>query len=364
MTHIAEHLQELTALSHEFGTPDYVRGGGGNSSCKDTASLWIKPSGRTLAEMTPDSFVKLHRTGIQRLFHEAPPPDPQQRENWVKDVLGAAVKADSTPGRPSVETALHEAFHAVFVLHTHPALVNGMTCAADGENVCARLFPDALWIPYVNPGYTLSTEARRLLTQYEDEHGSQPELVFVQNHGLFVAADAPERMRECHNHAMDTLKQAYAERSANTELEIAHCPSSEKRNRIHCLLQETIGPESAAHVAVQGFFTPPGGPLTPDHIVYAGSYALEAEPTAEAVQTFRERHGYPPRIIVTADGVYATGATRTQAELALALAEDGALVEQLCGAFGGAAYLSTEHRAFIESWEVEKYRQQIAADSG
>lgn len=41
-------LQTITALSHEFGTADYVKGGGGNTSCKDETTLWVKPSGTTL----------------------------------------------------------------------------------------------------------------------------------------------------------------------------------------------------------------------------------------------------------------------------------------------------------------------------
>ena len=42
-------LEIITALSHEFGTPDFVIGGGGNTSFKNAETLWVKPSGTTLA---------------------------------------------------------------------------------------------------------------------------------------------------------------------------------------------------------------------------------------------------------------------------------------------------------------------------
>ena len=41
-------LKTIVELSHEFGTPEYVKGGGGNTSFKDETTLWVKPSGTTL----------------------------------------------------------------------------------------------------------------------------------------------------------------------------------------------------------------------------------------------------------------------------------------------------------------------------
>jgi rhamnose utilization protein RhaD (predicted bifunctional aldolase and dehydrogenase) len=44
-----QDIQTIVELSHEFGTPEYVKGGGGNTSYKDESTLWVKPSGTTLA---------------------------------------------------------------------------------------------------------------------------------------------------------------------------------------------------------------------------------------------------------------------------------------------------------------------------
>lgn len=43
-----DSLKTITELSHEFGSDDFVKGGGGNTSCKTTETLWVKPSGTTL----------------------------------------------------------------------------------------------------------------------------------------------------------------------------------------------------------------------------------------------------------------------------------------------------------------------------
>jgi len=39
-----EHLEQIVELSHRFGTTDYVRGGGGNTSVKNETVLWGKSS--------------------------------------------------------------------------------------------------------------------------------------------------------------------------------------------------------------------------------------------------------------------------------------------------------------------------------
>ena len=143
-----EILDIITALSHEFGTDRYVRGGGGNTSCKDESTLWVKPSGTTLAGLAPDKFVALDRA------------IPSEREALVKEVMGNAILPE-TPGRASVEAPLHDSLSARYVVHTHPYIVNGMTCAKNGKAVCAELFPDALWLDYIDPGYTLCMEVRK-----------------------------------------------------------------------------------------------------------------------------------------------------------------------------------------------------------
>mgnify|MGYP006310969763 CR=1 FL=1 len=147
-------LQSITDLSHEFGTVKYVRGGGGNTSCNDETTLWVKPSGTTLGGLKPETFVAMDRAKLSELYDIEPPAESSARESLVKDKMASAVLPDSS-GRASVEAPLHDSLNARYVVHTHPAAVNGMTCAKNGAAVCAELFPDALWLEYIDSGYTL-----------------------------------------------------------------------------------------------------------------------------------------------------------------------------------------------------------------
>ncbi len=84
-------LAAIAELSQEFGQETYVRGGGGNTSCKTDEILFIKPSGVTLAEMTPDTFAGLDRARLDKLFGETFPADVNKRERAVLEFITATV---------------------------------------------------------------------------------------------------------------------------------------------------------------------------------------------------------------------------------------------------------------------------------
>ena len=62
---LMDELSIITQLSREFGTPEYVIGGGGNTSYKNESTLWVKPSGTTLSGLTEETFVQLDRQSFE-----------------------------------------------------------------------------------------------------------------------------------------------------------------------------------------------------------------------------------------------------------------------------------------------------------
>lgn len=349
-------LETITGLSHEFGTDLYVQGGGGNTSVKNAETLWVKPSGVTLSEMSTETFLPMDRAKLQSVHDTAPPDDPAAREAMVKDRMQAAVRKGAS-GRPSVEAPLHDSFAATYVVHTHPATVNGMTCSRHGRDACRRLFPDALWVEFVDPGFMLSRTVRERLRTCRAERGRDPEAVFLENHGVFVAGDTPEDIRRVYHAILTTLQVEYETVGVATSLPATPAPSGKTVQAIIAQLQNALG-DKAAFVFAAGPANLPQGPLSPDHIVYAKSYALQGDPTSEAVEAFRAKHGYAPQVVGCESGVFGLGPGEKVARLALTFALDGALVKQLAAAFGGVQYMSDRAREFIEHWEVESYRQK------
>ena len=241
-------LADITLLSREFGTPDFVKGGGGNTSCKTKDTLWVKPSGTVLSALTPERFVALSRAKLGELYTADIPADAAAREAKVKDMMAAAVLPGQT-GRPSVEAPLHDILDGALVVHTHPALVNGLTCSRQGGAACARLFPDALWLAYVDPGFTLCMDARRRL------HGQR--LVILQNHGIFVAGDTVDEIRATYRRVLDALRAEYRKAGIPTELrraDVSGLPEPVTPDHIVYGLSAAKNPKLAAEMALDSAF--------------------------------------------------------------------------------------------------------------
>ncbi len=349
-------LDQITELSHEFGSTAYVRGGGGNTSAKDDSTLWVKPSGTTLAGLKSSDFVAMDRSKLGRLYDVTPPQETAAREALVKEMTQQAVLPQG-PGRASVEAPLHDSLAARYVVHTHPALVNGMTCGKNGKSAGQKCFPQSLWIDYVDPGYTLCMEVRKAIQRYAKDFGREPSLIFLKNHGLFVAANEADEIRKLYSAVLTTLQRHYQRRGIRCELTVGAEPDAADVAAAKENVRQAFGDPDIC-VAASGPFALAQGPVSPDHIVYAKSYYMTEQPTAETVRAFRAKHGYRPHIAAFGPVVLGIGPTQKKAALALELAQDAALVRQLAEAFGGIDYMSDTARAFIENWEVESYRSQ------
>ena len=356
-----EGLDIITGLSHEFGTPDFVKGGGGNTSVKNEDTLWVKPSGTTLSGLSPTGFVAMDRKKISALYQAATPEEADAREVLVKELMAAAVLPDSS-GRPSVEAPLHDSFEARFVVHTHAVLVNGMTCAVDGKATCERLFPDALWIEYIDPGYTLCMHVRQELNTYKEAHGKQPAVVILKNHGIFVAAETADGIREAYSQVMGTLEAEYTKAGIDTNLRYGATPSEADISTTSTAIKNALGEQDGAAVSYSAAYEIAPEPISPDHMVYSKSYPLLGEISVDSVAAFRDKHGYSPRVFPCEHGIFAAGTSQKNADLALVLSQDGAQIKQLAEAFGGIEYMTNDARDFIDNWEVEAYRAKLMSD--
>ena len=355
-------VANLAAASREYGTKGgYVFLGGGNTSFKNDEFLYIKPSGTTLATIQEDQFVKVRRAALQRVFSEAMPECPWEREAKVKALMAAAVEPAGS-GRASVEAPVHDVVEYAYVIHLHPTLVNGMTCARNGAKAVAKLFPNALWIEYTDPGYTLSTVVKERLDAAKAERGSQPKVFFLGNHGVFVGADTLEEIEEIYGGMTATLEAVYAE--ANVITDLLEVPADAETVMAEAPALRSLLAEDGqrAIVAVQDAFAISPGPLSPDHIVYAKSFSYAGDFAAEGIAAFAEVRSYQPKVLATpGKAVYCAGATLKDARAAATAAKDAGLVLQLTEAFGGPRFLADEEWGFIENWEVESYRRKIAS---
>ncbi len=350
-----ELLKTISDLSKEFGTDEYVKGGGGNTSAKNRETLWVKPSGTTLAGLAPDSFVAIDRNKLSKLYDITPPEDSSKREALVKEIMMDARVGKEL--RPSVETPLHDSLNANFVVHTHPAKVNGLTCSKNAKSASQNLFPDALWVDYIDPGYTLCIEVRKKIKEYKQQNGAEPSIILMKNHGIFAAADTADQIRDIYARIFEKLESVYKEKNIPSELKVEDLKDSKEFKEDKKAVEDCLG-NIFEFKSVSGPFDIANGPISPDHLVYSKSYPFTERPTKEAVEKFKETEGYYPKVVACESAVFGLGETQKKADLALKMAKDGAFIKQLAQAFGGIDYMSDKARAFIENWEVESYRSK------
>ncbi|MDR2182306.1 MAG: class II aldolase/adducin family protein [Treponema sp.] len=373
-------IREITALSRRYGADrDYVIAGGGNTSYKNSATLWIKGSGVALGDMTPDDFIAMDRKKLAAIWEKALagadgksyPAEEAAREAAVLADMMAAKKTDGEKRRPSVETLLHDLLPFAYVVHTHPPLVNGMCCGRDGRQIAASLFgAGALWIPCSDPGFVLAVTIRKAL----EEAGTAPSIILLQNHGIFAAADASEAIDAIYRDVMSALHKKII-RSPDFGGEVTAFGES---GRVAASLAAAASKQAGAArgvsfirnneiarlVSDRASFGAAGVPFTPDHIVYAGSDPLFIERGEDVEAAFRrhcDQSGRAPKIAACQGlGVFGIGVNEKSAVTALELFGDWIRVAVYAESFGGPLPMTREKIGFINSWEAENYRSQLS----
>ena len=87
----------------------------------------------------------------------------------------------------------------------------------------------------------------------------------------------------------------------------------------------------------------------------------DGDDVAAAVRRHEETHGQPPKVaVIPGAGVAAVGSSKKQAKTALEVYIDSLTVARAASILGGIRTLDESERTFIETWEAEAYRQQVA----
>ena len=364
------NLQKLIDISRKYGSDSrYVIAGGGNTSYKTADRLWVKASGHALATIGEEGFAVLDRSGLAPMGEKAYSADPAVREAQVKEDLAAACITKDR--RPSVETSLHDCMDWKFVVHLHPTLVNGLMCSVQAAEKCAELFPEALYIEYTDPGYTLFKKVYDRIKAYSGAHGRQPQLIFLQNHGVFVGADSCEEIDAIYNGVMALLEGCVKPlpEGDNEPLDtvteflpvVRQILSRGGRGlKTLTLTSNALSDWALAHPCKVEH------PFTPDAIVYCKSdyLVLKADASmAEAeIEAYVKAHGHTPRVmLVEGLGIVAVGDHAKQAGIVTEVFLDAVKVAFYAQSFGGEHAMEPDWIQFIDNWEVVNYRRKVAA---
>uniref|UniRef100_UPI00402922EB SDR family NAD(P)-dependent oxidoreductase n=1 Tax=Candidatus Cryptobacteroides bacterium TaxID=3085639 RepID=UPI00402922EB len=389
-----KQIEDLIAISRKFGQDSrFVIAGGGNTSYKDENRLWVKASGHALATITEDGFAVLDRALLNEMGEKAYNEDTAIREEQVKNDLSVACITKDR--RPSVETSLHNCMGFAFVVHLHPTLVNGLMCSVNAEAACKEIFPDALYIEYTDPGYTLFKKVYDRIKAYKAEKGKEPQVIFLQNHGIFVGGDTTAEIEGIYSEVLGKLEAKVAALPEGdtavsetvTDVVPAIRQMLSRSGRGFKTLKVTknalvdyfidgcsvTSTGSATDCPGKSGFDKIAKPFTPDIIVYCkSSYIfIEAESdeeilkqAEEEIEAFVSGKGYTPKVLlIKGIGLIAVGDSSRNAQIITDVFTDAMKVAFYAQSFGGEHPMERAWIDFIDNWEVENYRRKVASSA-
>ncbi|MFV0399310.1 MAG: SDR family NAD(P)-dependent oxidoreductase [Oscillospiraceae bacterium] len=368
-------MEQLVEFSNRYGRDEfYVLAGGGNTSAKEDGVLYVKGSGTSLATIQPAGFVRMDMAKLSAMLtKDYPAGDAEREAASLADMMAARLPGEEQK-RPSVECILHATFPFQYVLHVHPPLINGLTCGQGGEALCRELLgEDVVWIPLTKPGYILGKTCYDAFQAFKAARGFDPQVVMLQNHGIFVAADTVEEIDAKMADVVARLKAHVKRQPDLTPIEYDKSKAAEMAPALRMLFLQ--GEESAAAVFCTNndvlalaksaeTVKPLIRPFSPDHIVYCKDeplYLTEGEEIGEAFAAFKTRKGYAPKIVMVQNlGFFALGKSWKDADTARSVWLDAIKIAVYSESFGGYLQLPEDFTDFILNWEFESYRQKVA----
>jgi rhamnulose-1-phosphate aldolase/alcohol dehydrogenase len=410
-----EGLSELEGLAYRSNLLGKDRAvanyGGGNTSTKakeedhagrEVDVLWVKGSGSDLATIEAGQFTGLKLDEVLPLMERGEMED----QEMVSYLASCQLRPDMPRG--SIETLLHAFVPYPHVDHTHPDAVNMICCSEGGERLAAECFGDeAVWIPYIRPGFTLSKQVGEAVKNNPDV-----KFILLAKHGLVTWGDTHEesygRTIEAINRAAGFVAGRAGEPFGGREVEP---PAPERREALLAGVLPALrgalssGSEESSHKILRTDYTSEDvltfvcgrdseelsqvGAACPDHLVRtkvrplwircdpANEGADElAERLRDGVARYREdyeayfsRHEEAdeemfdpnPRVVyIEGLGLVAAANNAKEANLSRDFAYRAINVIRGAHALGGYVSLTEEESYAVEYWPMELYKLTLA----
>jgi rhamnose utilization protein RhaD (predicted bifunctional aldolase and dehydrogenase) len=332
---LAQQVKEFCA---QIGSdPLLVQGPGGNISWKEGNVLWIKASGKWLADANLfETFVPVNLKYLQEALAQS-------------DFTVTPQKIDESPLRPSIETLLHVLLPHKVVVHLHPVEILVHLVRSDpSEKIARRMGQKVEWlyIDYVKPGADLAKAVSRHLVNAGDIS-----VVFLGNHGVLIGGETVREVGVRLDLLVATL-QSDPVPSGNVKPSLL---------RTFPLLLDGYVISHDAQVnrlavdesLLQRLRT--SWALYPDHVVFLGAAPVIIESDSSSCTFESITITKPPFVFVVGDAVYesleATPAQRSQLRCYYDVVVRLSLEDKL-------TTLTDEQVLELIIWEPEKHRLQ------
>lgn len=320
-------MEDLIEASRLWGEDRLlVQGVGGNVSWKDADTLWIKASGTSLRDASPEIFVPVSLSTVT--------------------AGGPAIPLVPSGHRPSIEVEMHAVIPQRVVVHLHAVDALAALVRVDWDKEVRRLLPDdgrCALIDYVRPGAPL---AQRVRDAVEAMAGGVTTFI-LRNHGIVIAGESVPEVSA----RLDQVLAAFRHEATTTPLErrsVVTAPSGDYAPIADGLCDRLMVDERLRRLTTECWA------LYPDHVVFLGPEPFVIEGCHELDQLSPEK---VPLVFVSEHGVMGSkNVTSLQREQLMCFLD---VLERLPQG-AEVSPLPPDEVAALLSWDAEKHRQGLA----
>jgi rhamnose utilization protein RhaD (predicted bifunctional aldolase and dehydrogenase)/NAD(P)-dependent dehydrogenase (short-subunit alcohol dehydrogenase family) len=383
--------------------PALVLHGGGNTSVKTTVAdadggeveaLCVKGSGWDMGTIEPEGLPAVRLKPLQALVKLESLSDEEMVRLERRQLM------DPHAPNPSVEAILHANLPYKHVDHTHANAIVSLTNQPEGEALIRELFPDAIVVPYVMPGFLLAkacdqafwtrpSDAGMILLKHgaftysQDPREAYEAMIAMIDkaerrlaHGRaqpFAAASAPGRLARVDQiapilrgaiaipGAVEGLPRRFVLEHRSGPEALAFCAAANLADLVN---RGNATPEHVIHIKRTGIATPP--PKADDLAGFASTIRRQVDDYKAAYAAYFERNNARvgggkimldpmPRVFyVPGIGIFAAGPTSKQAKIAADVAEATIDVIGKAEGMGGFEPLPEADLFDMEYWSLEQ----------
>ena len=380
-------LAQLIEISNTVGRDKtLVVGTGGNTSVKtdDGRYMYIKASGTALKDMNGRlGWRRLKTESVYEIFEDKSLAKMgiTKREFEIVNRLQATCDDDIKSGaRPSVESLLHVVLDK-YIIHLHALPVLVYACAKNGEKQFLKLFRNErfqpLWIPYADPGFSLSKKVFRMVNSYFKQYGTRPAIMVLEKHGLLVADNTEDGViklvhkviKYCNRGLEKTeLSEAYPLGtneidSIRKAIKKALLKAAGQNTPVNYFTNQTVASFAARKDAKKLLAIPA---LTPDEMGFVSSPIIWLEKydyktIADKIKAGTAKGQKPPTVFFVKDAGLFIVADKKILPVLTEVIAGSLFVRSNARNLGGINPLNRRQRDFINNWEGEKFRVRLAS---
>lgn len=384
-------LKELIRISNLTGKDStLVQGGGGNTSVKtaDGKFMYIKASGTALKDMNEKKgWRRMRLSAVTEIIRDRSLAklNVNIRETEVVNRLLLACDDNIKNARPSVEAHLHASLDE-YVIHLHPLAIAAYVSAKNGKEKIEKLFKNEkyppLWVPYVDPGFMLAKKISQLVEKYEEQYRRKPALMILEKHGIFVTAKTADKALRI---VRKTIKTVSVSLKIIKPVKLKK-PQIENIRKAKCAVRKALFDATGKYLPVR-YYEPAVSTiafmkkvnaakllatpaLNPDELVYANGSAMwiedinPAKITKKLNRLINKKQKTSAAFVVKGLGIFTAAENKKTSDIIAEITEGSLLIRMYAESSGGVLPLTSREQNFINQWESEAFRKQLAGAAG